>query len=237
MLKLEDLQVYYGGIHALQGISLEVPDGKIVSLIGANGAGKSTTLNSIVGLVKTHAGKISWNDADLTIQTTQQIVSQGIALVPEGRRIFPNLTVAENIILGAYHRNDRTGIEKDREMVYELFPRLRERAKQSAGTLSGGEQQMLAVGRGLMTKPKLFMLDEPSLGLAPLIVKDIFEIIRKINAQGTTVLLVEQNARAALKIADYGYVMETGRITLSGTGAELLRDDRVRKAYLGENKK
>lgn len=236
MLELQDLQVYYGGIHALQGISLTVPDGKIVSLIGANGAGKSTTLNSIVGLVKTQSGKIAWNGDVLTTRNTRQIVSQGIALVPEGRRIFPNLTVSENLILGAYHRNDKAGIEKDREMVYELFPRLQERAKQSAGTLSGGEQQMLAVGRGLMTRPKLFMLDEPSLGLAPLIVKDIFDIIRRINAQGTTVLLVEQNARAALKIADYGYVMETGRITLSGTGVELLSDDRVKKAYLGENK-
>jgi ABC-type branched-chain amino acid transport systems, ATPase component len=235
MLELHDLQVYYGGIHALQGISLDVPDGKIVTLIGANGAGKSSSLNSIVGLVKPRSGTITWNGQTLTSLTTKQIVSQGIVLVPEGRRIFPNLSVWENLTLGAYHRSDKAGIEKDREMIYELFPRLKERVKQSAGTLSGGEQQMLAVGRGLMSRPKLFMLDEPSLGLAPLIVKDIFDIILQINAQGTTVLLVEQNARAALKIADYGYVMETGRITLSGTGKELLNDERIRHAYLGDN--
>jgi branched-chain amino acid transport system ATP-binding protein len=234
MLELHNLQVYYGGIHALQGISLEVPDGKIVSLIGANGAGKSTTLNSIVGLVKTQSGSIKWNGQELTVLNTKQIVSQGVVLVPEGRRIFPNLSVWENLTLGAYHRNDKADIEKDREMIYELFPRLKEREKQSAGTLSGGEQQMLAVGRGLMSRPKLFMLDEPSLGLAPLIVKDIFSIIKRINEQGTTVLLIEQNARAALKIADYGYVMETGRITLSGTGKELLNDERIRHAYLGD---
>ena len=235
MLELHDLQVYYGGIHALQGISLDVPDGKIVTLIGANGAGKSSTLNSIVGLVKPRSGSIKWNGQELTGLTTKQIVSQGIVLVPEGRRIFPNLSVWENLTLGAYHRSDKAGIEKDREMIYELFPRLKERIKQSAGTLSGGEQQMLAVGRGLMSRPKLFMLDEPSLGLAPLIVKDIFDIILKINAQGTTVLLVEQNARAALKIADNGYVMETGRITLAGTGKDLLNDERIRHAYLGDN--
>lgn len=233
MLEIKDLQVFYGGIHALQGISLEVPEGKIVSLIGANGAGKSTTLNSIVELVKPRSGSIVWNGMELTGMNTRQIVSSGIVFVPEGRHVFPNLTVAENLTLGAYHRSDKAEIEKDREWVYELFPRLKERMKQSAGTLSGGEQQMLAVGRGLMTRPKLFMLDEPSLGLAPLIVKDIFEIIRKINSQGTTVLLIEQNAKAALKIADYGYVMETGRITFSGTGSELLNDDRVQKAYLG----
>jgi len=237
MLELQNLEVFYGGIHALQGISLTVPDGKIVSLIGANGAGKSTTLNSIVGLVKPQSGTITWNGENLLSMNTKEIVSQGIALVPEGRHVFPNLTVSENLTLGAYHRSDKAGIEKDRDMIYELFPRLKERSKQSAGTLSGGEQQMLAVGRGLMTRPKIFMLDEPSLGLAPLIVHDIFDIIQKIHAQGTTVLLVEQNARAALKIADYGYVMETGRITLSGTGEELLNDDRVRKAYLGESKK
>lgn len=235
MLELHDLQVYYGGIHALQGISLEVPDGKIVTLIGANGAGKSSTLNSIVGLVKPRSGTITWNGQELTSQNTKQIVSQGIVLVPEGRRIFPNLSVWENLTLGAYHRTDTADIEKDRQMIYGLFPRLKEREKQSAGTLSGGEQQMLAVGRGLMSRPKLFMLDEPSLGLAPLIVKDIFDIILKINSQGTTVLLVEQNARAALKIADYGYVLETGRITLSGTGKELLNDERIRHAYLGDS--
>ncbi|MBP3709700.1 MAG: ABC transporter ATP-binding protein [Treponema sp.] len=233
MLELKNLQVYYGGIHALQGISLEVPDGKIVSLIGANGAGKSTTLNSIVGLVKPRDGSIAWNGQELTNISTKHIVSQGVVLVPEGRRIFPNLTTWENITLGAYYRNDKAEIEKDREMIYELFPILKERARQNAGTLSGGEQQMLAVARGLMSRPKLFMLDEPSLGLAPLIVKAIFDTILKINAEGTTVLLVEQNARAALKIADYAYVLETGRITMAGTGKELLGDARVKEAYLG----
>ncbi|MBQ9494806.1 MAG: ABC transporter ATP-binding protein [Treponema sp.] len=233
MLELKNLQVYYGGIHALQGISLKVPDGKIVSLIGANGAGKSTTLNSIVGLVKPRDGSIAWNGQELTNVNTKHIVSQGVVLVPEGRRIFPNLTTWENITLGAYYRNDKAAIEKDREMVYELFPILKERARQNAGTLSGGEQQMLAVARGLMSRPKLFMLDEPSLGLAPLIVKAIFDTILKINAEGTTVLLVEQNARAALKIADYAYVLETGRITMAGTGKELLGDARVKEAYLG----
>jgi branched-chain amino acid transport system ATP-binding protein len=235
MLRLENISVFYDGIHALQGVSIEVPDGKIVSLIGANGAGKSTTLKSIVGLVKPASGSITWNGDELIGRATKDIVSQGIVLVPEGRRVFPNLSVEENITLGAYSRNDRDGIRKDREMVYDLFPRLRERMKQSAGTLSGGEQQMLAVGRGLMTRPKLFMLDEPSLGLAPLVVKMIFEIVREINRKGTTVLLVEQNAHAALEIADYGYVLETGAIAFSGSGSTLLEDDRVRKAYLGES--
>ncbi len=234
MLKLENISVFYDGIHALQGISFEVPDGKIVSLIGANGAGKSTTLKSIVGLVKPASGRITWNDAELTGQATKDIVSQGIVLVPEGRRIFPNLTVEENLTLGAYCRKDRDGIRKDREMVYDLFERLRERMKQPAGTLSGGEQQMLAVGRGLMTQPKLFMLDEPSLGLAPLVAKMIFEIIKEINRKGTTVLLVEQNAKAALEAADQGYVLETGVISFSGSGRDLLGDDRVRQSYLGE---
>ena len=235
MLKLDNISVFYDGIHALQGISLEVPEGKIVSLIGANGAGKSTTLKSIVGLVKPASGTISWNGEEITGRSTKDIVSQGIVLVPEGRRVFPNLSVEENLTLGAYSRKDHDGIRKDREMVYDLFPRLRERMKQSAGTLSGGEQQMLAVGRGLMTRPKLFMLDEPSLGLAPLVVKMIFEIVREINRKGTTVLLVEQNAHAALEIADYGYVLETGAIAFSGSGGNLLEDDRVRKAYLGES--
>lgn len=237
MLEITDLEVYYDGIHALQGISLTVPDGKIVSLIGANGAGKSTTLNSIVGLVKPRSGSIKWNGQELTALNTKNIVSQGIVLVPEGRHVFPNLTVEENLTLGAYHRKDKAGIQSDRDKVFDLFPRLAERAKQSAGTLSGGEQQMLAVGRGLMTKPTLFMLDEPSLGLAPLVVKNIFEIIREINKSGTTVLLVEQNARAALEICDHGYVMQTGSISLEGTGSQLLADDRVRSAYLGEHKK
>ena len=235
MLRLENISVFYDGIHALQGVSIEVPDGKIVSLIGANGAGKSTTLKSIVGLVKPASGSITWNGDELIGRATKDIVSQGIVLVPEGRRVFPNLSVEENLTLGAYSRKDRDGIRKDREMVYDLFPRLRERMKQSSGTLSGGEQQMLAVGRGLMTRPKLFMLDEPSLGLAPLVVKMIFEIVREINRKGTTVLLVEQNAHAALEIADYGYVLETGAIAFSGSGSTLLEDDRVRKAYLGES--
>jgi branched-chain amino acid transport system ATP-binding protein len=236
MLEITDLEVYYDGIHALQGISLTVPDGKIVSLIGANGAGKSTTLNSIVSLVKPRSGSIKWNNQELTALNTKNIVSQGIVLVPEGRHVFPNLTVEENLMLGAYHRKDKAGIQSDRDKVFDLFPRLAERAKQSAGTLSGGEQQMVAVGRGLMTKPTLFMLDEPSLGLAPLIVKNIFEIILEINKSGTTVLLVEQNARAALEICDHGYVMQTGSISLEGTGSQLLADDRVRNAYLGEHK-
>jgi branched-chain amino acid transport system ATP-binding protein len=226
--------VHYGGIHALQGIGFEVPDGKIVSLIGANGAGKSTTLKAIVGLVKPSGGSVSWNGEKLTGLPTKNIVERGVVLVPEGRRIFPNLTVAENLTLGAYARKDQAGIAADRRRVFELFPRLEERAKQKAGTLSGGEQQMLAVGRGMMSKPKLLMMDEPSLGLAPLVVKMIFGIIREINKTGVTVLLIEQNAKAALEVADRAYVLETGRITLQGSGAELLADDRVRKAYLGE---
>ncbi|HBE46155.1 MAG: ABC transporter ATP-binding protein [Spirochaetia bacterium] len=234
MLEIQNLSVHYGGIHALQGIDLSVPEGKIVTLIGANGAGKSTTLRTIVGLVKPTGGKVLLRDNVISGRQTQEIVQMGIVLVPEGRRIFPNLTVEENLLLGAYARNDKEGVLKDLDHVYDLFPRLRERRLQKGGTLSGGEQQMLAVGRGLMSRPKLLMMDEPSLGLAPLIVKMIFEIIRQINAEGTTVLLVEQNAKAALEIADYGYVLETGRITLQGKGRELLSDDRVRKAYLGE---
>jgi branched-chain amino acid transport system ATP-binding protein len=234
MLTIEELSVHYGGIHALHGIGLEVPDGKIVTLIGANGAGKSTTLKAIVGLVKASGGSASWNGERLSGSPTKDIVSKGIVLVPEGRRVFPNLTVDENLSLGAYARDDKEGIEEDRKKVFGYFPRLDERKRQKAGTLSGGEQQMLAVGRAIMTKPKLLMMDEPSLGLAPLVVKMIFDIVRQINAAGTTVLLVEQNAKAALEIADYGYVLETGSITLSGKGKELLADDRVRKAYLGE---
>jgi branched-chain amino acid transport system ATP-binding protein len=234
MLKIDELSVHYGGIHALQGIGLEVPDGKIVTLIGANGAGKSTTLKAIVGLVKSSGGEVSWNGEKLTGLATKDIVSMGVVLVPEGRRVFPNLTVDENLFLGAYGSSDKAQISADRKRVFSLFPRLEERQKQKAGTLSGGEQQMLAVGRAIMTRPKLLMMDEPSLGLAPLVVKMIFEIVREINKEGTTVLLVEQNAKAALEIADYGYVLETGRITLQGPGKELLADDGVRKAYLGE---
>ena len=234
MLKIDNLSVHYGGIHALQGINLEVADGKIVTLIGANGAGKGTTLKAIVGLVKASSGSVSWNGQTLSGRPVKDIVQKGVVLVPEGRRIFPNLTVDENLSLGAYARNDKAEIATDREKVFGLFPRLKERMKQKGGTLSGGEQQMLAVARALITRPALLMMDEPSLGLAPLIVKMIFDIVRQINKAGTTVLLVEQNAKAALEVADYAYVLETGRITLQGPGKELLADDKVRSAYLGE---
>lgn len=234
MLRIENLSVHYGGIHALQGISFEVPEGKIVTLIGANGAGKSTTLNAIVGLVKPSSGSIHLDDEPLTSLPTRAIVRRGVVLSPEGRRIFPNLTTEENLSLGAFARTDNAGVEADKRKMYQLFPRLEERRRQKAGTLSGGEQQMLAVARALMSRPKLLMMDEPSLGLAPLVVKMIFEIVRTINAEGTTILLVEQNAKAALEVADVGYVLETGRITLSGPGKQLLADDRVRRAYLGE---
>ena len=234
MLSIKNLSVHYGGIHALRGISLDVPAGTIVTLIGANGAGKSTTLNSIMGLVKADGGSVSWNGREILGTSTKAIVESGIVLVPEGRRIFPNLTVDENLSLGAYARSNKDEVEADRERVFGLFPRLKERHKQKAGTFSGGEQQMLAVGRALMSKPTVMMMDEPSLGLAPLFVGMIFDIIRQINAAGVTVLLVEQNAKAALEVADTGYVMETGSISFSGAGKELLVDDRVRKAYLGE---
>jgi branched-chain amino acid transport system ATP-binding protein len=234
VLKLEGLSVFYGGIHALRGIDMEVPDGKIITLIGANGAGKSTMLNSIVGLVKPDSGKITWNGKDITRGDPKDIVSSGLVMIPEGRRIFPNLTVDENLSLGAYARNDKEGIKQDRQRCFELFPRLKERHRQHGGTLSGGEQQMLAVARGLMSRPKMLMLDEPSLGLAPLVSKMIFEIIREINRNGTTILLIEQNAHAALEIADYAYVLETGVITMQNTGAELLKDNSIRQAYLGE---
>jgi len=234
MLKIEGLSVFYGGIHALRGIDLEVADGKIVTLIGANGAGKSTMLNSVMGLVKTTAGTILWDGENIAGKDTKHIVSMGLVMVPEGRHVFPNLTVEENMRLGAYQRNDKAGIQQERERCYSLFPRLKERRKQQAGTLSGGEQQMLAVARGLMTKPKLLMLDEPSLGLAPIICAMIFDIIREINRNGTTVLLVEQNAHAALDIADYAYVLETGIIAMQDTGKSLLNNDAIRKAYLGE---
>ena len=233
MLKIENLHVSYGGIHALRGISLEVPDGKIVTLIGANGAGKSTTLRTISGLIKADSGSISYDGQELLGQPIYKILEKGIALVPEGRRVFTNLTVLENLKIGAYLRNDKAQIEKDLEWVYELFPRLKERTWQAGGTLSGGEQQMLAVARALMGKPKVIMMDEPSLGLAPLVVKGIFDIIRTINDQGVTVLLIEQNANMALKTADFAYVLETGRITLTGTGRELLVNEDVKKAYLG----
>ena len=233
MLKIDNLHVSYGGIRALQGVSLEVPDGKIVTLIGANGAGKSTTLRTISGLVKADSGSITYDGQELLGMPINKILEKGIALVPEGRRVFTNLSVLENLRIGAYLRNDKAQIEKDLEWVYELFPRLKERSWQMAGTLSGGEQQMLAVARALMSKPKVIMMDEPSLGLAPLVVKGIFDIIRQINDQGVTVLLIEQNANMALKVADFAYVLETGRITLTGTGRELLVNEDVKKAYLG----
>ena len=234
MLTIKDLHVSYGGIHALRGINMEVPDGKIVTLIGANGAGKSTALRTISGLVKAERGSITYDGTELLGQPIYKILGMGIAMVPEGRRILTNLTVLENLKVGAYLRRDKAGIEKDIQWVYSLFPRLQERSWQLGGTLSGGEQQMLAVGRALMSRPKLMMMDEPSLGLAPLVVRDIFEIIKEINRQGVTVLLIEQNANMALKTADYGYVLETGQITLSGTGRELLTNEAVKKAYLGE---
>jgi branched-chain amino acid transport system ATP-binding protein len=236
MLKIRDLNVHYGGIHALRGISIDVPENKIVTLIGANGAGKSTTLRSIIGLVKSSSGEVVYNGENILNKRTRDIVSKGIVMVPEGRRVFPNLNVEENLILGAYIRKDKEAIKKDMNFVYELFPRLKERKWQKAGTMSGGEQQMLAVGRALMTKPKLLLMDEPSLGLAPLIVKDIFQIIKEIHKDGVTILLVEQNAKAALEIADYGYVLETGTIVLEGKGKDLLNNDDVQRAYLGEAK-
>ncbi len=234
MLQIKDLNVYYGGIHALRGINFKVEKNKIVTLIGANGAGKSTTLRSIMGLVNNSGGKVIYDGKDITNKKTRDIVSEGIVMVPEGRRVFSNLTVKENLVLGAYIRKDNKKIQKDIEWVYSLFPRLKEREWQKAGTMSGGEQQMLAVGRALMTRPKLMMMDEPSLGLAPLIVKDIFEIIEQVHKEGVTILLIEQNAKAALEIADYGYVIETGSIVLEGKGQELLTSDEVQQAYLGE---
>lgn len=235
MLKINDLHVSYGGIRAIRGVSLEIPDKKIVTLIGANGAGKSTTLRTIAGLVKPDSGSIELDGEELTGKSPNEIIERGIALVPEGRRVFSNLTVLENIKIGGYLRKD--SLDSDIKKMYDLFPILKERNWQQAGTLSGGEQQMLAVARALMSKPKIIMMDEPSLGLAPLIVRDIFDIIKEINNQGVTVLLIEQNANMALKIADKAYVMETGKITMTGTGAELLADEDIRKAYLGKSAK
>ena len=234
MLAIRNLNVHYGGIHALRGIDIDVPDGKIISLIGANGAGKSTTLKSIMGLVPKSDGHVYWDNTDITSMKTKDIVGEGIILCPEGRRIFPDLTVDENIAAGAYLRKDKAEIARDRDWVYELFPRIAERTWQLGATLSGGEQQMLAVARSLMSKPKLLMLDEPSLGLAPLVIKDIFACIQKIREDGVNILLIEQNAKAALEISDYAYVMETGVITMAGPGKALLNDERVQQAYLGE---
>ncbi len=235
MLKIDDLRVNYGGIEAVKGISFEVPEKSIVTLIGANGAGKSTTLRSIVGLVKASHGSISFLGDEILGMDTPEIVSRGLSLVPEGRRVFPDMTVIENIKIGAYLRGD--SLEEDINWVYDLFPRLKERSWQLAGTLSGGEQQMLAVARALMGRPKLLMMDEPSLGLAPLIVQGIFDIIKEINKQGVTILLIEQNANMALRIADEGYVLETGNIALRGSGKELLADESVKAAYLGKKKR
>ena len=233
MLKVENLVVRYGMIEAIKGISFEVNDGEICTLIGANGAGKTTTMHTISGLLRPASGKIELDGVDITKVPNYKIVEMGIAQCPERRRVFPQQTVEDNLILGAYTRKDKDGIAADMKKVYELFPRLLERKKQLAGTLSGGEQQMLAMGRALMAKPKIILLDEPSMGLSPLLVKEIFHIIEDINKQGVTVLLVEQNAKMALAIADRAYVLETGRITLQGTGAELANDPRVQKAYLG----
>ena len=234
MLMVRDLHVYYGNVHALKGISLDVEESEIVTLLGANGAGKSTTLRTISGLLRPRQGEIRFQDALLNAVPAHRIVDMGISHAPEGRKVFTTLTVQENLNMGAYSRNDKRGIEEARQRVFRLFPRLAERRNQIAGTLSGGEQQMLAIGRALMSHPKVLMLDEPSLGLAPMLVRAIFDTIREINQQGVTILLVEQNARAALRLAHRAYVLETGQITLSGTASELLRSERVRKAYLGE---
>ncbi|MDF2000040.1 ABC transporter ATP-binding protein [Peribacillus frigoritolerans] len=233
MLKIEDINVYYGNIQALKGISLSINEGEIVTLIGANGAGKSTLLKSISGLLKPKQGKIIYEGESIGGKAAQSIVKMGISHVPEGRRVFANMTVEENLQLGAYLRKDKAGIKQDMEKVYELFPRLLERLKQQSGTLSGGEQQMLAMGRALMAKPRLLLLDEPSMGLAPLLVKQIFHIIEEINKTGTTILLVEQNANLALSIADRAYVVETGRIVLSGKSEELTASEEIKNAYLG----
>lgn len=235
MLEIKGLSVFYGGIHALKGISMGVPKGRIVTLIGANGAGKSTTLRAVSGLVETRQGKILFRDREIQNRPAHRIIREGVVLVPEGRRIFVNLTVEENLLMGAYLRKDRSETARSLEWVYQLFPRLNERAKQKGGTLSGGEQQMLALGRGLMSRPDLLMLDEPSLGLAPMLVKEVFSIIRNIHKEEVTILLIEQNAKAALAVAAYGYVMQSGQITTEGRGADLLKDTSVKEAYLGES--
>ncbi|MCM3116244.1 ABC transporter ATP-binding protein [Neobacillus sp. MER 74] len=233
MLKVNDINVYYGNIHALKGVSLEINQGEIVTLIGANGAGKSTLLQTISGLLKPKSGEVLFESEHVAGKVPQSIVKRGISQVPEGRRVFANMSVEENLELGAYLRKDKKGIQEDFEKVYQLFPRLLERKKQQSGTLSGGEQQMLAMGRALMARPRLLLLDEPSMGLAPLLVKTIFKIIEEINKTGTTILLVEQNANMALSIADRAYVIETGKIVASGTAAELNSSDQIRNAYLG----
>jgi branched-chain amino acid transport system ATP-binding protein len=234
LLEVSGLHIYYGGIHALRGISISVPEGRIVTLIGANGAGKSTVLRGISGLVEVRSGNISFLDQKIQNRPAHQIARRGIALVPEGRRIFGNLTVEENLLMGSYARTETAEEKEDLKRVYEIFPRLRERKKQKGGTLSGGEQQMLALGRGLMARPVLLMLDEPSMGLAPRLVREVFSILHSIHREGMTILLVEQNAVAALHAAHYGYVLQTGRVTLEGPGEVLLRDSSVKEAYLGQ---
>lgn len=234
MLKVSGLNVYYGVIHALKDINIEVDEGEIVTLIGANGAGKTSTLRAISGLIPVKSGEITFQDKKVSSMKGYQITAMGISHVPEGRRVFANMTVKENLELGAYLRKDKDGISKDYDMVFDKFPRLKEREKQLAGTLSGGEQQMLAMGRALMLRPRILLMDEPSMGLAPLVVKDIFSIIQEINKSGTTILLVEQNAHMALSIANKAYVIETGNIVLEGTAEELLQNDAVKSAYLGE---
>ena len=233
ILNVEDINVYYGSIHAIKGISFHVDEGEIVTLIGANGAGKSTTLNTIAGLLRSKTGKIEFLGEDISATPAHKLVEKALALCPEGRRIFLNMTVKENLEMGAYTLDKGTDIDAEIEKIYDLFPRLKERYKQVAGTLSGGEQQMLAMGRALVSRPKLIMLDEPSMGLAPILVEQIFEIIKTLHSQGITILLVEQNAQAALSVANRGYVMETGTVSLTGTGAELLASPEVKKAYLG----
>ena len=234
VLELRDVNTYYGSIHALKGISLEVLDGEVVTLIGANGAGKSTTLRSINGLNRPRKGSITFRDRDITSTPADQVVKMGISQAPEGRRLFPRMSVLENLEMGAFQRKDRSGIREDRERVFELFPRLAERRHQKAGTMSGGEQQMCAIGRALMARPRLLLLDEPSMGLAPIFVEKIFEIVKEINQQGTPILLVEQNALMALDVADRGYVLETGHVALEGAAGDLRENEQVRKTYLGE---
>ena len=234
VLELKDVNTYYGSIHALKGISIEVGEGEVVTLIGANGAGKSTTLRSINGLNRPRRGTISFQGRDITSTPADQVVKMGISQAPEGRRLFPRMSVLENLEMGAFQRKDRSGIRQDRDRVFELFPRLQERRHQKAGTLSGGEQQMCAIGRALMARPKLLLLDEPSMGLAPIFVERIFEIVKEINEQGTPILLVEQNALMALDVADRGYVLETGQVALEGPAKDLRQNEQVRKTYLGE---
>ncbi len=234
MLEVEGLNVHYGGIHALKNVSIRVPEEKVVTLVGANGAGKSTLLRAVSGLVPVSGGKIRYAGRDILGIPSHRIAREGIAMSPEGRRVFVNLSVYENLLMGAYCRDDRKEIDRDIEWIFETFPRLLERRDQPAATLSGGEQQMLALGRALMSRPRLLLLDEPSLGLAPLLIREVFRVITKIHQEGTTILLIEQNAMAALHVADYGYVLETGEIVLEGTGKDLLGDERVKKAYLGE---